>query len=79
MRVGVEQGRSWEATSPTKLLEGRYFTGAGTNPGRTYDVSADGQRFLMIKPVGASEQADASSLVVVQHWDQELKRLVPPR
>jgi len=40
--------------------------------GRQYDVTSDGQRFLMIK------QGDASArIVVVENWHQELKRLVP--
>ena len=41
--------------------------------GRSYDVSPDGNRFLVIK----EEAATAPSLVVVQHWDEELKRLAP--
>ena len=40
----------------------------------------DGQRFLMIKQGGASDQPAAPpSLVVVQNWGEELKRLVPTR
>lgn len=36
-----------------RLFEGRYFSSQGTGAfGRTYDVSPDGQRFLMIKPAG---------------------------
>ena len=76
-RVGVERGPTWAATAPTKLFEARYFAPGG-NVGRTYDVSPDGQRFLMIKQGGGSEQtAAAASLVVVQNWVEELKRLVP--
>jgi hypothetical protein len=76
MRVGVGRGPTWVATAPTKLFEGRY--GAPANVGRTYDVSPDGQRFLMIKPVGSPDATGApASLVVVQHWAEELKRLVP--
>jgi hypothetical protein len=41
-------------------------------------VSPDGQRFLMLKEVGGTDQAAATtSLIVVQHWNEELKRLVP--
>jgi hypothetical protein len=47
--------------------------------GRSYDVSPDGQRFLMIKDSGADGTVASGSIVVVQHWDQELKRLVPTR
>jgi hypothetical protein len=41
-----------------------------------YDVSADGQRFLMLKP---AEQAQASptQINVVLNWTEELKQRVP--
>jgi hypothetical protein len=41
-----------------------------------YDVSPDGQRFLMLKP---SEQAQAAptQINVVLNWFEELKRRVP--
>ena len=78
-RVPVEtNGATWSAGTPMKLLEGRYFIGAGIG-GRTYDVSPDGQRFLMIKAPGTDANAAPPALIVVQHWDEELKRLVPIR
>jgi len=43
-------------------------------PGRTYDATSDGKRFLMIKDTGESR---AYSLNVVVNWFEELKRLVP--
>ena len=76
MRVGVERGPSWAATTPTLVVKAGYFASGG-NAGRTYDISADGQRFLMIKQGGADGTAASTSLIVVQHWDEELKRLVP--
>jgi hypothetical protein len=43
--------------------------------GTAYDVSADGQRFLMVK---ATEQATAVTQInVVLNWVEELKRRVP--
>jgi hypothetical protein len=45
---------------------------------RQYDVTADGQRFLMIKDESRSTDA-APTISVVQHWTEELKRLVPAR
>ena len=79
LRVPVEaSGATWNAGTPTKLLEGRYYTGDGTS-GRTYDVSPDGQRFLMIKAPGTDAGAAPPALIVVQHWDEELKRLVPTK
>jgi hypothetical protein len=35
-----------------------------------YDVSLDGQRFLMVKPVG---QEEVTQINVVQNWFEELK------
>ena len=43
---------------------------------RTFDVSLDGQRFLMIKQ-NAMLATCRRSIVVVQNWFEELKRLVP--
>jgi len=74
--VPVEgRGASWNAGTPVKLLEGHYYTGVGS--GRAYDVSPDGRRFLMIKAPGGDSPASSPSVIVVQHFDEELKRLVP--
>jgi hypothetical protein len=79
MRVGVERAPSWAATTPTILVKEGYYTGAG-NSGGAYDISSDGQRFLMIKEGAGTDQAAASpQIIVVQHFDEELKRLVPAR
>ncbi len=59
MRVGVERASSWAATRPTLLVKEGYFTIPGGSPGRTYDISPDGQRFLMIKEGGGSDQTAA--------------------
>ncbi len=40
---------------------------------RFFDVSADGERFLMIE----SERERGASLVVVLNWLDEVERLVP--
>jgi hypothetical protein len=79
MRVPVVRtGPAWSSRTPMRLFEQPYYV--GTNSGRSYDVSLDGQRFLMIKGDEASEQTAARpSLVVVQNWLEELKRLVPTR
>ena len=80
MRAGVERSPSWAATTPTLLVKERYFTTAGGNAGRTYDLSSDGQRFLMIKAGGGTDQTAARSQpIVVQHFDEELKHLVPTK
>jgi hypothetical protein len=79
LRVPVEaNGATWNAATPMKLLERGYDSGVSTF-GRTYDVSPDGQRFLMITAPGTDASAAPPELVVVQHWDEELKRLVPTK
>jgi serine/threonine-protein kinase len=78
MRVDVERAPSWAATTPTLLVKEGYYTSPAGNFGRTYDIAPDGQRFLMIKEGGAADQTAAPpQIIVVQHWLDELKRLVP--
>ena len=80
LRVPVEvRGATWDAGTPMKLLERRYYPGDGTSGGRAYDVSPDGQHFLMIKALGTDASAASPALIVVQHWDEELKRLAPTK
>jgi Tol biopolymer transport system component len=78
MSVPVQTtGLAFSAGNPVKLLEGRYYVGAP--PNRAYDVSPDGQRFLMIKDSATSDQtqnAAPPSLVVVLNWFEELKTRV---
>jgi len=62
--------------SPEVLFEGPYWT--QRTGSRRYDIAPDGQRFLMIKEVGESDDTAAPpSIIVVQNWFEELKRLVP--
>lgn len=63
---------AFHSGTPVKLFDGY----AAPNPSRTYDRADDG-RFLMIKP--ASGPAAPPSLIVVQHWDEEVKRLAPSK
>jgi serine/threonine-protein kinase len=70
------RGAVWHAGPPARLLDGRYVVAAGGNAGRDYDVAPDGQRFLMLKEDATAAQPQ---LVVVQHFDEELKRLVPKK
>jgi len=76
--VTVEaKGSTFSAGNPTKLLDSAYFTG---NPQRTYDVTADGQKFLMIKDVASGDRSSAiASIDVVLNWTEELKTRVPAK
>ena len=79
MRVPVEAtATTWTSGAPAKLLEPRYYTGGG-NPNRSYDVSPDGRRFLMIKAANADSTTVPPNIIVVQHFDEELKRLAPTK
>ena len=75
MSVRVERASTWTAAVPTKILDGGYFFGSGGEAvGRMYDVSRDARRFLMIKDVKEPAPSAAPlSLIVVQHWFEELK------
>jgi serine/threonine-protein kinase len=73
--VPVASGRDFAPGRPSRVLEdASYSGGGGRGGGRTYDVSPDGQRFLMVKSSGA---ISAPELVVVMNWFEELRRLAP--
>ena len=61
--------------SPVKLFEGRYFPSA---PVRSYDVTADGQQFVMVqmdqRPLDAVRE-----ILLVQNWLHEVMQRVPRR
>ena len=74
MAVDIATQPSFAAGKPRMLFEGQYQQTSATSP--YYDVSPDGQRFLMLK---SSEQAQAAptQINVVLNWFEELKRKVP--
>ncbi len=72
MAVAIETEPEFKVIDSEVLFEEKYFTGLDRN----YDVSPDGQRFLMIKE--SEEQPAARQLIVVLNWFEELKRLAPP-
>jgi eukaryotic-like serine/threonine-protein kinase len=74
MSVPLAAGPNFSPGRPVRLFEGTGYTGAGAQGGgRTYDVSPDGSRFLMVR---AGDQS-TTPLVVVLNWFEELKRLAP--
>ena len=75
MRVAVQAGSTFSPGQPQQLFEGRYYAEANVAArGRTYDVSPDGKRFLMIKEESRLSQTPTpSSLVIVLNWFEELK------
>jgi serine/threonine-protein kinase len=74
MRVGVIRGSSWATTTPMSIVRNEYMTTLAGFVGRHYDVSPDGSRFLVVKAAN-DPKGEPPQLVVVQHFDAELKRL----
>ena len=75
--VAVQSGTTLVAGRPRVLFEFAMLAQAGGN--RPYDIAPDG-RFLIIRSGQAEGSGDtAASLIVVQNWTEELKRLVPTR
>jgi eukaryotic-like serine/threonine-protein kinase len=73
MVVPVQTRPGFAAGTPRMLFQG-VFADANA-PTSDYDVSPDGQRFLMIKSV---EPESASTRInVVVHWFDEVRRVVP--
>jgi Tol biopolymer transport system component len=76
MGAGITTQPSFTVGKPRILFEGKYVLNPPPNTFPYYDVSPDGQRFLMLKP---PEQAQAAptQINVVLNWFEELKRRVP--
>ncbi len=71
MAVEIEPGgASFRARTPRVLFEGRYSALGGS-----YDVSADGKRFLMLKSAAEPESGPAQVHVVLE-WFEEIRRRV---
>ena len=65
---------TFSAGRPKVLFEGTYVPPLQTNP--NYDVSRDGQRFLMVKE--SAQATSTAQINVVLNWFEELKQKVPP-
>jgi len=73
--VGVETEPELAFAPPRQLFSGPYWVEPRADI-RSYDVARDG-RFLMIEPDDAAAASGApGSIIVVQNWGEELKRLV---
>ena len=70
-------GRRGGQGQQAKLFENTYAWTINGFTGRSYDISADGKRFLAIKPMSAQQTGAPSNLTVVQNWFEELKQKAP--
>jgi serine/threonine-protein kinase len=75
MAVEITTQPSFSAGTPKVLFQGQYQLLSLSTP--NYDVSPDGQRFLMLKP--DQETQSATQINVVLNWFEELKRRVPAK
>src|SRR5262249_61948971 len=67
----VTHNPTFAAGRPQKILDNRSYVGAGQSlTARTYDVSPDGRRFLLLK----AQSSNTTSLVIVVNWTEELQR-----
>jgi len=74
MAVDIATQHGFSAGTPRMVFEGQYEK--APFPISNYDVSPDGQRFLMLKPVDQA-QAAPTQINVVLNWFEELKQKVP--
>jgi len=71
MGVEITTEPTFRAGNPRLLFEGLHQRGTGNSP--FYDVTPNGQRFVMVQ----TQETESTQINVVQNWFEELKRLVP--
>ena len=74
MAADVSTQPTFSSGRPRMLFEGKYVRSEFPLTGFAYDVSRDGQRFLMVEETVGNT---AAQINVVLNWGEELKRRVP--
>lgn len=74
MSVKVATAPVFRAGTPETLFESPDLR---ISWGRGYDAAPDGQRFLLSLNKEATADSTSTQMILVQHWFEELKRLVP--
>jgi Tol biopolymer transport system component len=74
MAVDIATQSGFAAGKPRMLFEGQYAPAPTTSA--NYDVSPDGQRFLMLKPIEQT-LSTSTQINVVLNWFEELKQKAP--
>ena len=81
MAVAVSYERTLTVSKPQVLWQGQYLAGVGSSCGMAgptsanYDVTRDGQRFLMIED--KSPDLECKLVHVVSNWSRELRSFTP--
>ena len=71
--VDIQTEPEFRPGIPRELFEGRY---TATTPVRNWDVTSDGQRFVMMRE-DERPTVEATEMNLILNWAEELKRLVP--
>ena len=78
MSVAVQTSPAFSSGTPVRLFDTRPYYSLGVS--RSYDVSADGEKFLMIKSVAATGDRGSTptsmAMTVVLNWFEELRARV---
>ncbi len=79
MAVPIETEPTFTQGTVDLLFDlGPYSTPPVALTNRRIDISPEGDRFLMLKTGGGSDEtAAATSIIIVQNWFEELKERVP--
>ncbi len=77
MGVDVVRGPTWQASTPRQILPRNVLADVSTSL-RTFDVTPDGQRFLVLKG-SPGTTVPAPQIVVVQNWRGEIDGADRPR
>jgi hypothetical protein len=75
MAVAISLRHEFNASSPRVLFEGEYLEAGQPDNPRNYDVTPDGQRFVMIKPHDGP--AAPSQLIFALEWFDDIRRRSP--
>ena len=75
MAVSVTLKPTFSWLAPKKVFE--WPTLAVPGLARTYDVSRDGRRFLMIKEADMGGGAPTAAIAVMLNWGQNLRAKLP--
>jgi hypothetical protein len=76
--AAVRSVSPFQVDAPRLLFEAKAGDYESTLPDRSWDVTADGQRFLLLRPTESPDKP-VTVLHVVLNWAEELTRLVPTK
>jgi hypothetical protein len=76
--VSVTTAPTLNVGPPVQVFQGHYYISPTGSPRPQYDVTADGQRFLMLaQTTTAGSTEDRPRVIVVQHWFEEVMSKIP--